>query len=428
MKDGRTKTLPIALGAVVLSCVILSVLFALFGCGAKDKGAKDGAANDPEAPEVTEDTPPTYGVFIPSVYNLAFPSKPDLPADELRTEIDAIVEGASEIGLDALYFQVRPECDALYASNIFPVSKYLSSDGTLTLDCLEYMVSAAHAKGIAVTAWINPFRVTVNKATLSDLPVSSPAATTLYDDVVSYGGKLYFDPASPAVRRLICDGVAEIVENYDVDGIIFDDYFYPYVVYETDADGNSIAAAFDDAKSFAASGGTSLADFRRENVNALIKDVYLTVKDARASCRFGVAPFGIWKNDDGSNGGSMTSGLESYSELFCDTLAWVEGGYVDYIAPQIYWRCDSLTASFKVLAAWWEKKLERSSVDLLISHAAYCYGDGSFDAGELTKQLDAASRNDHYRGSIFYSWAAFRDDLSGICTEITRYISDTVSN
>ena len=179
-------------------------------------------------------------------------------------------------------------------------------------------------------------------------------------------------------------------------------------------------AVFDDADSFAAygSGYENIGDFRRANVNLLIKEVYTAIKESDKKCRFGVAPFGIWKNLAGENGGSATRGLESYYDLYCDTLAWCEAGTVDFVAPQIYWECDSSVASFEVLAKWWSEKLEGTDVDLYFSHAAYRYADGDFTPGEMTKQYEFSKALPNYRGSVFYSFAAFRDDLAGICGEI----------
>ncbi len=415
-ENKKTRYLSFILAAAVVLVAALCVILILSG----KKDSKDPDAS-PARRHVTPDE--TRGVYVPSVYNLAFPSRADLTASELKSEIDGIVSKAKELGLNTVCLQVRPCCDALYKSEIFPVSEYLSSKGELTLDCLDYLVEKAHAADISVCAWINPLRISVTNAETDDLPASSPARGELADFVVNYGGKLYFDPAHPEVRDLICRGVGEIVSNYEVDSIIFDDYFYPYTVWETDGDGKSVAAVFDDASSFASYGeeGETLEDFRRANVNDLVKEVYETVKKADPGCRFGVAAFGIWQNDDGKNGGSLTSGLESYGELYCDTLAWCKGGYVDFIAPQIYWKTSDLQASFKVLASWWNEKLKDTGVDLLISHAAYRYADESFDPGEMAKQLEYASQLSEYKGSLFYSYAAFRDDSQDICGEIKEF-------
>jgi len=416
---GKKRIPPAFIIAAVVALAAAAVLLVVL------LGKKDAEPEPEEEPYVRTHVFPDEmrGVYVPTVYNLTFPSATDLSEDELKAEIDGIISTAKDVGLNTVVFQVRPCCDAFYKSDIFPVSKYLSTKNALTLDCLGYLVERAHAEGISVTAWVNPLRVSVGKMTVDGLDDESPAKGEYSEYVVSYGEKLYFDPAEPAVRELVCRGVSEIVENYEVDGILFDDYFYPYKVYETDDDGNSMLAVFDDEDSFAAyaEDGETLDDFRRDNINELVKAVNEAVKSADEKCRFGVAPFGIWKNGDGAEGGSLTSGLESYSELYCDTLAWVDGGYVDYIAPQIYWETSSLTASFKVLAAWWSERLSEKGVDLYFSHAAYRYEDDDFSPGEITKQLNFAKELDNYGGSIFYSFGAFRDDLAGICEEIGDY-------
>lgn len=417
-RNRKTNYLPLILAAAIAVIAALTVILILAGKNRNSSLQSDEPATRRHV------TPEEFrGVYVPSVYNLTFPSRADLPEKDLKEEIDGIVSKAKELGLNTVCLQVRPCCDALYKSEIFPVSEYLSSSGELTLDCLSYLVEKAHAQEIAVFAWINPLRISVSNLTADELPDSSPAKSGLRDCVVSYGGKLYFDPARPEVRSLICRGVAEIVSSYEVDGVIFDDYFYPYKVWETGDDGVSVAAIFDDGDSYKAyaAEGESLEDFRRGNINTLVKEVYGTVKKADPGCLFGVASFGIWQNDDGKNGGSLTSGLESYDELYCDTLAWCEGGYVDFIAPQIYWKTSDLQASFKVLSTWWNEKLKDTGVELLISHAAFRYTDGDFDAGEMTKQIEYASALSEYKGSLFYSYAVFRDDAQDICAEIKGY-------
>ena len=360
------------------------------------------------------------GVYVPTGYNIAFPSKTDLSASELEAECDALVEDVAALGMNTIVIQVRPECDAFYKSDIFPVSRWLSSNRVLTYDVLGRIVERAHKENISVIAWVNPLRVTTGKAALDDLPDSSPVKSgALSECVISYGGKLYLDPAREEARDLVCRGVSEIVEKYEVDGILFDDYFYPYSVYEKDENGNDVLAVFDDAASFAAYGSDyeNIGDFRRGNINKMIAEVYSAVKAADKRCRFGVAPFGIWKNLSGEDG--TTKGLESYHELFCDTLAWCEAKTVDFIAPQIYWSCDSDTASFTALSSWWSKQLEGKHIDLLISHAAYRYGE-DFKPGELTRQTEFAKGLDGYAGSFYYSYAAFRDDVAGIREEFTK--------
>lgn len=360
------------------------------------------------------------GVWIASVANIDFPSRPDLNRDELMAELDDIVDTASGAGLDAIFFQVRPTADALYKSEIFPVSRYMSTDGTLTLDALEYLTDIAHKKNIKVHAWINPLRVS-SSGSAEDLSEDSPARAHS-DWIVEYAdGKIYFDCGEPGVIELICSGIEEIVKNYDVDGIIFDDYFYPYPKYETDSSGASVIAEFDDGDTFNKYGGDydDIGDWRRTNVNTMVKKAYDTVKDCDKNCLFGVAPFGIWKNGYGDESGSETRGAQSYSDIYCDTLAWVRGGYVDYIAPQIYWRESDSAAPYGVLCDWWADRLEDSGVQLLVSHAAYRYEeDWESPEGIMTSQVEYAKQKELYGGSIFYGYEEIKNNTFGITDEL----------
>ena len=227
-----------------------------------------------------------------------------------------------------------------------------------------------------------------------------PEYTVVYAD-----GKLYYDCGLPEVRALVAEGCREVVANYDVAGVVFDDYFYPYPVS---------GAVFDDSASYEAYGnGFPLADWRRSNVNRLVKSCYEAVKEANPECEFGVAPFGIWQNDNGQNGGSFTRGLEAYHSIYCDALAWVAGGYVDFLAPQIYWSFDLPAAPFAVVADWWNDRLAGSGVTLYVSHAAYKLPSwGTIE--ELERQITYLRAQTACQGSILYSYAALRDDLLSI--------------
>lgn len=417
IKDKKTLTMVIAIcmAFVLVFSGIIAAVICLWGKG-ENSGKKALNMN---------------GAWIATVSNIDFPSKPDLDEKELKAEIDSIVDTAGSAGLDTLFFQVRPSADALYASDIFPVSKYLSSDGLLTLDTLDYMISAAHAKNIKVHAWINPLRVATS-GSVEDLPDNSPAKihsdwTVKYDD-----GKIYFDCGVPEVRELICSGIAEILDGYDVDGIVFDDYFYPYPTYITAENGEKTVAKFADSDTFDEYGEdfSDIGDWRRNNVNELIHSVYDTVKSKNSDIVFGVAPFGIWKNGYGDESGSETRGAQSYYDIYCDTLAWVDGGYVDYIAPQLYWRDIDSAAAYNVLCDWWSARLEKSKVRLLISHAAYRYGgDWEDPEGIMTSQVQYASQHENYCGSIFYGFDEIKNNTHGVTDEIKNlYIAEDGEN
>lgn len=360
------------------------------------------------------------GLWIATVNNINFPSKRGLSAAALAAELDDIVAFAAENGFNAILFQVRPAADALYKSDIFPASKFVSGEAGKEpdggFDCLGYLVGAAHEKKIAVHAWVNPLRVTTGSKTYPQtdrtaLPAGSPA-TEQPETVVEYAdGKLYFNAGLPEVRSLVADGVREICENYEVDGIIFDDYFYPYPVE---------GATFDDDEAYAAYGGdfADRGDFRRDSVNKLVKACYDAVKSVDTDIRFGVSPFGIWRNNDGENGGSATRGLSAYDSIYCDALAWVKGGYVDYLAPQLYWSFDTASARFDTLADWWGRALDGSGVDLYICHGVYRYADGDMESGEMTRQTEYARKLYAYKGSLYYGYAALRDDARGARSEL----------
>ncbi len=375
------------------------------------------------------------GVYIATVYNIDYPSKSGLDAETLAKELDDIVSTVKAIGANAIYFQVRPNSDALYDSSLFPVSSYLTgeTDGELPdgFDPLGYLVEAAHEQGIEVHAWVNPLRVTRGslsnpKTDVNALAERHPARLSPWL-TVAYAGELYYNPGLPEARALVAAGVKEIVENYDVDGVLFDDYFYPY----PEKDANGVTLEFDDADEYSAFGGTySLEDWRRANTNSLIKTCYDAIKAVDGDCRFGVAPFGIWQNDNGQNGGSATLGMEAYSAIYCDALAWAEGGYVDYIAPQIYWSFSQSNAAYDIIADWWNARLDGTGVELYVSHAAYRYGTDSWtEAGvvdEMTAQLRYARKLITYKGSLMYGYEEIKDNVDGLSEELTGAYSDEV--
>ncbi len=440
-KSPRTTHIMLILMAAALFISLLAVLFVLLPVFKDNKAndtvqttalPHDSTQTQPEKqPYTTDSMREVRGVYIASVYNINYPSKKGLSADELRSELDDIVKTCLEANLNAIYFQVRPSADSLYKSDIFPTSEYLSGTQGDVLpegfDPLAYLTKIAKEKNIDIHAWVNPLRVTVGSASAPKHDVTILAeghpAREHPDYVIPYAdGRLYFDCGNPDVRKLIADGVAEIAANYDVKSIIFDDYFYPYPVYE-----GSKLANFDDSVTYAAYGGEmTLDDWRRDNVNKMIEGCYNAIKAADADCDFGVAPFGIWKNDNGENGGSSTSGLESYSAIYCDPTAWIRGGYIDYIAPQIYWRFTSTAAPYDVLVRWWNTVLDGSGVELLISHGVYNYDTWENPENELRTQVEFARAELSYRGSILYGYAALKNNSSGLLDETEDVFAEEI--
>jgi len=393
--------------------IIFSAIAFLFTSG--DDTEKEPVMETEKAVNVDE----MNGLWIATVMNINFPSAPDLSKEALMREIDSIVETTRDAGLDTIFFQVRPSGDAMYASKIFPVSRYLSTTGTAQLDCLKYIIEKASAFGIGVHAWINPLRISVS-GDIEDLHVDHPVRKEPSLAVKYADGRLYLDCGLPEARKLVADGIREIAENYDVAGIVFDDYFYPYPYYETDESGKKALAEFGDNSSFEKYGKDfeDKGDWRRENVNKLIELSYNTVKSANAECVFGVAPFGIWKNGYGDESGSETLGSQSYFDIFCDTLAWAEGGYVDYIAPQIYWTDAENRSSYSVLCDWWAKMLKDTGVGFFITHGAYRYEDWDSPEGIMTAQVEYAKEKENYKGSFFYGYETIFLNAYGIRDEL----------
>jgi uncharacterized lipoprotein YddW (UPF0748 family)/N-acetylmuramoyl-L-alanine amidase len=353
------------------------------------------------------------GVWIATVFNIDFPSRSNLSAAEMRAEIDNIIKNAKEANLNAIFFQVRPTSDALYNSAIFPASRFLvGTQGAWVpdrFDPLEYIIEQAHANNIELHAWINPYRITTGSAAnpqhnLNALSANNPARLNPSWTVAYADGRLYYNPGMPEVRDLVVRGVMEIVRKYKVDGIHFDDYFYP----SPPAGG----AKFNDDAAFAQHGaGQSLEDFRRSSVNKLVKEVYDAIKEENPSVRFGVSPSGIWANQSArSPAGSRTSGFESYHTIYADAKAWIEGGYIDYICPQIYWQFGHSRASYDILVRWWSALVDGTGVDLYIGHAAYRLSETGEVADAFKNNLELPRQVEYGRaymgvaGSIFYGY------------------------
>ena len=338
------------------------------------------------------------GLWVTTAYNLDWPSRQRLSNAEMRAETDAILERAAQQGINAIFLQVRPTADAFYVSSMFPWSHLISgTQGVAPADGfspLGYWIEQSHARGIEVHAWLNPYRVTFPNQHITDvnqLSENHPARLNP-DLVIAHGTSLFFDPGNPAARQLILDGVAELLRNYNLDGIHLDDYFYP-------------SRDFPDSATFArfAPEGMDLHNWRRENVNALIRGLQTTVRETRPRARFGISPTAIWKNDSTDPRGSATRGQESYHALYADTRRWVTEGWVDYIAPQIYWFTGFEIACYEVVLSWWEDVVRGTDVDLYIGHAVYREYEGRANwSGEIVRQLERNAQSDVVRGSIFF--------------------------
>ena len=266
---------------------------------------------------------------------------------EIQSTLISQLDALQRAGINAIIFQVRPEADALYMSYYEPWSRYLTSEQGLApdpyWDPLQWMVDECHRRGMELHAWINPYRAKT-KGTKA-LGLKHPYKKNP-ERFVEYDGLLIFDPALQENRDYICAIVTDIVKRYDVDGLHIDDYFYPYPVPGLE---------FDDEASFLADprGFTDRGDWRRDNVNRLVEQLHRTIRGVKPWVKFGISPFGIYRNIGSTPEGSATNGLQNYDDLYADILLWIDKEWVDYTVPQIYWEIGHRAADYETLVGWW---------------------------------------------------------------------------
>jgi len=290
------------------------------------------------------------GVWVATVNNIDWPSERGLPVTQQKSELLALLDRVAELKLNAVLFQVRPACDAMYASKIEPWSEYLT--GTMGkapspyYDPLAFAIAEAHKRGLELHAWFNPYRAL--HFTHSG-PVSSDHVSKTHPHIVRrYGRYLWLDPGEKETQDYSLSVVMDVVKRYDVDGIHFDDYFYPYA--EQGAGGQDIPFPDDQSwKRYGASSGPDRNDWRRRNVDEFVERVYKAIKTAKPQVKFGISPFGIWRPYNPP----QIKGYDAYDKLYADARKWLAKGWVDYFAPQLYWRIDPPDQSFPVLLDWW---------------------------------------------------------------------------
>jgi len=286
--------------------------------------------------------------WIATVSNIDWPSKQGLPAIEQQQQFIALLNQLQAIGCNAVIVQIRPSCDAFYESEYEPWSHFLSGHQGQPpfpyYDPLIFMIDEAHKRNMEFHAWFNPFRALVD---CYQNPNPPKHVTRSHSDwIINYGGKAYIDPGVPEAREYVMRVITDVVRRYDIDAVHLDDYFYPYRIAGT---------PFGDNKSFAKyGGGMNREDWRRNNVNLFISLLGSEIKNIKPYVKFGVSPFGVWRNSDKDPDGSATHGGQTdYDDLYADVLTWIKKGWIDYLMPQLYWEHASKAAPFGVLLPWW---------------------------------------------------------------------------
>jgi len=351
--------------------------------------------------------------WIATVDNIDFPSKKGLPIADQKDEIIRDLDLAKSLRLNAVVFQVRPMTDAVYRSDLEPWSEFLTGQmgKPQDFDPFEFLIAEAHRRGILVHAWFNPYRAYHHVAkTMSADHVSK----TKPDIVRQYGRYMWLDPTSPGARQHSLDVIADVVRRYDVDGVHFDDYFYPYA--ENDTNGKKIEFPDDENwQAYQKTGGKlDRGDWRRENVNRFIEDVGRTIKRIKPHVVYGISPFGIWQPIPEKN----ITGFNAYAELYADARKWLQDGTVDYLTPQLYWETARKGQSFPVLLDWWKEQNTRHRF-VWPGIAAYRIGSTpTFTSGEIESQIGRTRMTPETSGAIFFSFKSLRNDMGGIQGEL----------
>jgi uncharacterized lipoprotein YddW (UPF0748 family) len=352
--------------------------------------------------------PEMRAVWVATVDNIDWPDRPTINSDEQKASFIRLLDMHQRNGINALIVQIRPASDALYASLIEPWSQWLTGKQGLApvpfYDPLEFMVTETHKRGMEFHAWMNPYRAVFN---IRNSSIAPGHITRVHPDwFITYGEKKYFDPGNPAAQQYVLEVVKDVVKRYNIDAIHFDDYFYPYPIPNKE---------FPDARSYRKYGnGLSRDDWRRSNVDSIIFKLYSAIKQENKNCQFGISPFGVWRNSDKDSAGSNTkAGPTNYDWLYADILLWLKKGWIDYVAPQLYWEIGHKAADFEILVDWWSKN----------TFGKNCYiGLGIYKAGsnaawkqstQLPRQIEKIRSTPNIQGMAFFSSRSLEKNLMG---------------
>ncbi|MCR3905411.1 MAG: family 10 glycosylhydrolase [Tenericutes bacterium] len=350
-------------------------------------------------------------LWVSNVINIDLPTVEDI--DVYQNKVITMLETCLSYNINAIFFQVRTNNDAFYESKLNPYSRYFTGqEGQKPpYDVLKWIIEETKKRNIEFHAWCNPYRVSM-KAQMSpdeylktcdelNFAKKHPELT-----VLDKNGQIILNPAKQEVKDFIIESMVELASNYDIDGIHFDDYFYPYAGLD---DHKNDLVEFSQRKDQS----QSLGDFRRQNVTDVIKGVYQALKKLNAKLQFGVSPFGIWMNKANHQLGSNTDPKcsQSYDNQYADAYLWVKEGYLDYIVPQIYWEFGHPIAPFADIADFWVNAVKNTSVDLYIGHGAYRLGnEGEFENPyEIVNQLKYVSQFPEVKGHVFFTYHTFID-------------------
>ncbi|HLY72076.1 MAG TPA: family 10 glycosylhydrolase [Puia sp.] len=347
-------------------------------------------------------------VWIATVDNIDWPSKGNYGTDSQKVEFIKMLDTFKSIGINAVIAQIRPAADAFYPSQYEPWSEWLTGKQGQQpfpyFDPLQFMIDEVHKRGMEFHAWCNPYRAVfkIGRSTIAGSHI-----TRIHPEwFLNYGDTKYFDPGNKEVQQYVTAVITDIVQRYDIDAIHFDDYFYPYRIPGRE---------FPDEVSYKKYGNNMTKDdWRRSNVDSIIVMLSKTIKQQKRSCKFGISPFGVWRNSTKDSSGSATrAGQTNYDDLYADVLLWLKNGWIDYVAPQLYWEFGQRAAPYEILLDWWGKH----------TYGRQCYiGLGFYKGGSnavwrdktlLPRQIEALRNTPNIQGMIFFSAKSVMNDLNG---------------
>lgn len=366
--------------------------------------------------------PEFRAAWVATVENIDWPSRRGLPVENQKQEFIRLLDMHKKNGLNAVIVQIRPVADAFYQSAFEPWSEYLTGKQGLApspfYDPLQFMVTETHQRGMEFHAWLNPYRAVFNTAR-SSIAFNHPSR--IHPDwFITYGSgsnyKKYFDPGNPEARKFVTNVVRDIVSRYDIDGIHLDDYFYPYP---------EAGKPFPDNSSFQKYGaGMSRDEWRRSNVDSAIENISRAIRAEKPWIKFGISPFGVWRNfADDPEGSKTRAGVTNYDDLYADILLWLEKSWIDYVAPQLYWEIGHRLADYTTLIDWWSQH----------TYGKHCYiGIGLYRATEsnrpaawrdktmLPRMIELCRNTPNINGAIFYSSKSFINNPNGWCDSLQQ--------
>ena len=347
-------------------------------------------------------------VWVATVSNIDFPSSPTISTDVQKTEFIKLLNMHQQNGMNAVVVQIRPASDAFYPSPLEPWSQWLTgTQGQPPVpyyDPLQFMITETHKRKMEFHAWMNPYRAVFN---INNSSITATHITKIHPEwFLTYGDKKYFDPGSKDVQKFVTGVVKDVVSRYDVDAIHFDDYFYPYRI---------AGKEFPDDASYRKYGnGMNKDDWRRSNTDSVIVMLSRVIKQENKNCQFGISPFGVWRNaDKDANGSNTKAGQTNYDDLYADILLWLKKGWIDYVAPQLYWEMGHDKADYNTLIEWWSKNT--FGKNCYIGLGIYRAGSNAAwkDKTQLPRQIEKLRNTPNINGMIFFSSKTFEKNPNG---------------